>query len=302
MDILKYKMPKKITIEYELMISLPNMYRSFSKVQHSDVYFDFTDTQEVEKGMLAVLGLIFTKIKSQGNRVYLRAGNENIREIFYNYNFIKFDKEKENIPPNYIKHESFNADENDRFRDYFLNEIKEIKNEEGINYITTHIMEIFLNVKTHARNDSERGKYGNKEVFCSGYYDKNKKYLSFMISNNGITFEKNITKRKKIKRKNSFEYIEWAIKEAHSTTQNRPGGAGLAMVVDLISKSGGELCICSGRGFYNIKYSNGEVMDKRDLLTDFPGTIVYIKVPIKFINEIEIVNSEDELTIDDILS
>lgn len=298
-----YPMPKYIKSEFGVFIYLSNMYKRFSNVQFDRLVFDFSFTKHIDKCMLSVLGLIFTKLKSQQNEVYLRNVSAGLKNMLLGYGFIKLSFLKEDILPNYISYKTFNGDENDKYRNYLTEEMKEMKESELIRYLITHVMEIFLNVKTHARVNPEKSKYGNKEVFSSGYFNEEEQYLTISICNNGMTFSENIFQKIKIEYLNEFEYIKWALKQLNSTTENRPGGAGLAMLKELIIESNGELIICSGKGYYSFRFDENKIKteEEKNLSAMFPGTAICIKVPILPINDNLETDFEQEFSVFDIL-
>jgi len=296
-----YQMPRKINYTYGFMMYLSNMYKRYSNIKEERLIFDFTYTKYIEKEMLAVLGIIFTKLKSGKNEIFLRGLSEEQRTMLVEFKFINkdIDIEHEN---SYISYNIFDADDRDAFRKYLCDEIKDIGSDVISRYIITHIMEIFLNIRPHARKNIDKSKFGNKEVFASGYFDKQKRELVLAICNNGKTFAKNIIEKTKIDYLEEFNYIRWALEDYNSTTSGRPGGAGLSMVEELIIKCKGSLMICSGFGYY-LKYFDKEcieIKEMRDLKLEFPVTAVIIKIPIGNIQEV-LVEVGEEFSIDDLI-
>ena len=293
-------MPKKILCTKGIFEYLTNMYKNYELITHSKLFFDFTPTKHIDRRMLGVLGLIFTKLKSKNNEIIIKPSKD-IKELLILSGFFEKFPPQGKIPENLIPYRTFNGDENDKYRNYLTNEMKEIKENSVISYLITHIMEVFLNVKTHARKNTEKSKYANKELFSSGYYNNISKYLLISISNNGRTFSENIYSKTNIEYDSQYEYIQWALKESHSTTENRPGGAGLTMLNDLIKKANGSLIICSGEAFYSIDYlDNNTKVIKEDLLHPYPGTSICINIPICSFDFDNDIREDDEFSIFDL--
>ncbi|MBY6934824.1 hypothetical protein FDB44_17250 [Clostridium botulinum] len=295
-------MPKKIKPVYGIMIYLSNIHKRYCRLQDRKIIFDFTYTKFIEKDMLAVLGLVFVKLKSQRNKIYLRGLSREQREELIEFGFISGMSDKKN-EKNYISYDSFDGDNEKGFRTYLNNEIKNIENKEISKYIISHIMEVFLNIRPHARGKVNKNKFGNKEVFSSGFFDKDKHELIMSICNNGKTFAQNIQQKTLIEYTNEWEYIRWALEECNSTTSGRPGGAGLAMVKEIIIKYKGKLTICSGKAYYSIYFDNqgNKIVEKKDLNTFFPATAVVIKIITDKIDEIY-VDKTEEFSISDLVS
>lgn len=296
-----YPMPKNINYSYGCMSYLSNMYKYYMNVIGQKIVFDFTYTKIINNEMLAVLGIIFTKLKSRRNQVLLRGLSIKLRKLFIDHNFIHNQIPSENTS-NYISYNTFNVDNKDEFREYLFYEMSSIENYEVEKFLVTHIMEIFLNIRVHARNTINKSRFGNKEVFSSGYYNMEKNTLIISICNNGNTFAENILKKSKIEFLKESEYIKWALEKCNSTTSNRPGGAGLAMVKNLLSCYNGELTICSGKGYYSISYDENNIKTevKNDLQIGLPLTIVLLKIPTDKINEV-IIDRDEEFAIEELL-
>lgn len=145
------------------------------------------------------------------------------------------------------------------------------------NKIIQKVFELFSNVFRHSESDLG--------LFCSGqFYPQNDKFY-FTIVDGGVGIKQNVNKyfkkeflqdkkllsRKKYKEQDAVECIKWAMQEGHSTTGK--GGLGLALLMELIKKSDGQLEIISDNGYYAIK--NGEV--HTELLDNvFDGSIISI--------------------------
>lgn len=286
-----YIMPKKIISNMATFHFITCMYNVLSKITYSEICFDFSSTKYIEPNMMAPLGMIFNKIKSQQNKTFLSNLSQNIKDMLLKYNFIHLEDFDNEISQSYIKYENFNGDAVEEYRNYLYDQFIDIKSNDAVELLISNIMEIFINVKMHARSYIDKSRYGNKEVFSSGYYNNGEDYILFSISNNGWTFAENIKNRLKIEYTNHVSYIEWAINHLNSTTdEHRPGGVGLKKLRELITETNGMIIICSGRGYFSLGFE-GNILTtmSKDLMNPFPGTCITVKIPItaslKKINE-----------------
>lgn len=299
----KYFMPKKICSDKITYKFFTCMYNAFEKTFYTEIKFDFSHTKIIDKSIIAPLGLLFTKIRSKQNKIWLSNVSQEIKKIFIEYGFVKIDNMSEIIDQQCMRYKTFNGDNNVLYGKYLSEQMQEIKNTEVISFLKDNIMEIFLNVKMHARIDVNRNRFGDKEVFSSGYYDEKGEYIIFSIANNGETFSENIRRLMRIEYDKEYKYIEWALSNSNSTTDGiRPGGVGLKMLKDLIIKSNGKMTICSGKGYYLIQgcerydYSEGN-----DFKYKFPGTSIDIKIPISKVKENYLNINVNDFNIKDLL-
>ena len=81
-----YPMPKNINCSYGCMLYLANMYKYYMNVIGRKIIFDFAYTKIIDNEMLAVLGIIFTKLKSRKNQIWLRGLSRKFKKLFIDYN------------------------------------------------------------------------------------------------------------------------------------------------------------------------------------------------------------------------
>ena len=277
-----YVMPKRITSKLGVFHFLTCMYKALNGLFYSEIHFDFKNTRYIEPNMMSPIGMLFNKLKNHQNKIYLSNLNAAIKNMLLKYNFIHLSNFNNNIPQNYIKYANFNGDEVENYRKYLYEQLKDLKNIYIVSLLISNIMEIFINVKMHARNNPDKSRYGNKEVYSSGYYNKNENYVLFSISNNGWTFADNVYKKLNINYDNSVNYIKWALNNLNSTTDlQRPGGIGLKKLKELIINTKGMIIICSGKGYFSLSSEKSETkIISNDLTNSFPGTSITVKIPI----------------------
>jgi hypothetical protein len=74
----------------------------------------------------------------------------------------------------------------------------------------------------------------------------------------------------------STDAIRWALQEGHSTkTGSQPGGLGLKLLKEFITRNGGRIQIVSRMGFFELA---GEKETLRMMAGDLPGTTVNIEI------------------------
>lgn len=295
-----YTMPKNILDENGIYEFITLLYNTFNETTNSKIILDFSSTNYINPNLMAPLGMVLTKLKSKNNDIALRNLKIRVKKLLIKYGFLQTSQiPGDIIYQNYIKYESFNGDDPNGFEDYLNLQLAEISNEGIISTLTSHIMEIFVNVKTHARTNEKRSRFKNKEIFTSGYYNENQNYIRFSICNNGKSFCENISSKLNYNFSNEYEYINWSLKEKNTTKNASPGGLGLYMLSNLVNICKGTLIILSGKGYYELSYSkkiNDFKLMCKDFSSSFPGTVVTIKLPLILIPENKIIHND--ITID----
>lgn len=281
-----YMMPKNIINTrgvYEFISLLWATYRSMT---NNTIILNCCNTKNIDLSLMAPLGLVLTKIKSNKNKIYFRQMNKIIKNKLIKAEFIGQNiSSSEDILQNCIKYKTFNGDNNDIFREYIISQLKDLKDIEAVNLLISRIMELFINVKMHARINN-KNRYSNKEVFSAGEYYKEDNYIVFSVANNGITLKENIEKNITGKLQRECDYIKWALQKANSTRKtdtDGPGGLGLYLLVELVKECQGILIICSGKGFYKFNAADSTKNEDLDFTCEFPGTVITIKIPIEYI-------------------
>lgn len=290
-----YTMPNYIEDKEEVYEFITKLYDKFANTLDSKIILDFSLTSYINPNLMAPLGLVLTKIKYNNNEIFLSKMRPSIQKILLKYGFVKKDNFTfSSIMQNYIKYKSFCGDNTDGFEKYLNLQLNDISNKELISTLVSYLMEIFVNVKTHARVNENKNQFKDTEIFTSGYYNENKNYIRFSISNNGKTFMSAINDSLNYIFNYDFEYIEWALKKKNTSKKNVPGGLGLYMLNELVKLSNGELIILSGKGYYHLSYSNkinDFTINVKDFSTSFPGTTVTVKLPLDLIPSGERINN-----------
>lgn len=293
-----YQFPKRIINNKNIHEIFSIFFYNCKNFHDTNIFLDFSSVRWIEPNLIAMLGLILTKLSLNGNIIIFRNIKESVRILLNKYNFLRKESYSDSIPQNYITYSNFNGDDIDSFKLYISDRLKDLNDYPYINDLKNRLFEIFINVKMHARADSTKSKYKNKEIFCSGYYNKNQNYLSVSIANNGRTFAETIYKKLSYVFDEEYKYIEWALRKSNTTRINEPGGLGLYLVLSLIEKLSGELFILSGKGYYEFSKSS---ITSLDIAKPFPGTIITITVPISFNNTFKLNTFETSVDLIDLI-
>lgn len=129
------------------------------------------------------------------------------------------------------------------------------------------LAEIFNNCALHSRS--------GPGVFACGQAYPTRRYLDFTIADAGVGFQTNVSRYLGM-RVPADEAIEWAMIEGNTTRQGDiPGGLGLKIVSQFVTKNNGALMILSGRGFWEL---NAEGARKKLLRIPFSGTMVNLRI------------------------
>lgn len=252
-----------------------------------DCILDFKNASFIRNNYLSIIGLAIEKLKEKNGKYKIIHPNDlKVLKAMMDIEFLdKFDSIQKGSDSynTMIRYTNIISDKDQEFYEFYsyfqkklLAKVQNISTKLA-NKIMQKVFELFSNVFRHS--NSTLG------LFCSGqFYPSNDKFY-FTIVDGGVGIKYNVNKylkkkfnkeksifsRKKYKLKNAIECIEWAIQEGNSTTGK--GGLGLALLLELIQKSDGQLEVISDNACYTIK--NGK-MEKKVLKQKFSGTIVSI--------------------------
>lgn len=269
-------MPKKMKNKKGIYEFISVLYNTFKNKSHSKISLDFKSTTYIDPAIIAPLGLILTRIKSNKNNIYFKnLSNFNIKYL-NKFGLIEIDNKNSFNINNTIKYKTFDDNDFENFKKYLLNQLNELKDRELIETLIIYLGELFENVRMHSNSNK---RYKNKKIFISGYYNIENDFVRFCITNNGCSFKENILNKLHINYHNEFEYILWALKRSNSTRDSdTPGGLGLNMLNNLIENTNGDLIIISGKGYIEITDFK---QNSLDLNCHYPGSIISFTVQIK---------------------
>ena len=129
------------------------------------------------------------------------------------------------------------------------------------------IFEIFGNAVTHS--ETYLG------IFACGQYYPTNHLLNFSIADLGIGIREVVLKKKALAL-SAPKAIQWATEDANTTkTGNIPGGLGLKLLREFITKNGGCLRIVSDSGAWELTQEKTGI---HRFTESFPGTVVNIQI------------------------
>ena len=256
-------------------------------LEEIDILLDFENARFIRNNYLSIVGLAIEKLKAEGGKYDINPPkNTKVLKAMKDVEFLDKFCDIEKGTDSYktmIRYTNISSDSDVKlfeFYDYFQKKLlAKVQNisDKLANKIMQKVFELFSNVFRHSQSE-----FG---LFCSGqFYPSNDKFY-FTIVDGGIGIKQNVNNylqkefnknkgllsRKKYQEKDAVECIEWAIQEGHSTTGK--GGLGLALLIELVKKSNGQLEIISDNGYYAIK--NGKI-SKNTIKNKFSGTIICI--------------------------
>lgn len=274
----KYTMPKKIIPTKGIFEFITILYSTFKNVQYSKISLLSENTRIINPVLMAPLGLVLTKLKSQKNYIVFNKLDKLEIETLKSCGFLNVPA-KNSVPLNYntlLIYSTFSSNESHKFKNYIDTKLKLIDDLEKKDIITSTLYELYENVQMH---NEKNKRYRNKEIFVSGYLRTDTNSFNFSISNNGSTFSEVITKIRGINYFTEYDYIKWALKESNTTRDiSTTGGLGLFLLYELIKKCDGSLFIVSGKGLCCIFPNKKDYFS--DLSSPFPGTSITVSLPL----------------------
>ena len=133
--------------------------------------------------------------------------------------------------------------------------------------IADQILEVFSNACEHS--ESELGVF-----VCGNVCKVGSKTMRISIADAGVGFRKKIEDALGLVMSSS-KAIAWGMAKNNTVRRGSPGGLGLKLLQEFISKNDGRLSVLSDKGFWELS-SGKERMEELDF--SFPGTMVTITV------------------------
>lgn len=269
-------MPKVVNISsYELrnnaesFRSLGELHHDLSRYEDEEIDIDCTKLSWFDAHLSGPLRTIINHSKKNNNSHRLTNVRTDIRDILSKNGLLKRkldDRYRTTMPVM-----SFGLGEHNEFAIYakknlFRAEMPKMtlqlqrKFHEGID-------EIFANCSLHS--DS------SLRIIASGQVYPRKHLLTISISDGGIGIIGSLRKAG-IPIRNHSEAIHWAMQKNNTSRRGDiPGGLGLAVLQEFISKNEGKLLIASKRGYW---CQSGKNLVTKRLDYEFPGTCVIVEI------------------------
>ncbi|MGN0877088.1 MAG: ATP-binding protein [Kiritimatiellia bacterium] len=260
-------------------------------VDHRDVFLDFSNLSDFDENLCAALGVLVSRWKTRDRRVHVLVNGAQALPVIKRNGFLG----ELEIPYVWYNHlPGLAPDRNIRIEDANqqvhslpYRRIKKTDVEAQAAYVseivkedywprvtpalkealTSCILEVFNNAEEHS--ESEAG------VFVCGHVGKaGQRQLRISIADAGIGFRAKIEKALD-KKLSSCKAIAWGMIEGNTVRKGNPGGLGLKLLREFISKNDGKLSVLSDRGYW--EFSSGKERVK-ELDHSFPGTLVTIVI------------------------
>lgn len=249
-----------------------NLLNSISDFENENINIDFSDCIWFEANLSAVLGSIISQLEFKGNKVKLINIREEQKSILCRNSFLgNYGHElQQDERGTTVSYNQFKITDEKLIKTYIGKELLDKKDMPVISptlrtEIIRSIFEIYSNAITHGACDY---------VFsCGQYYPgKTPPYMYFTIVDIGKTIKQNVSQFVKNSSLPGNEAIEWAIKEGHTTkTGPHPGGLGLSLILEFITKNNGKIQIVSADGYWEL--NKGQISSSI-IKNELSGTIV----------------------------
>lgn len=254
--------------------SIAKLYDESKELMFEDVELDFKHCPFFEANMSAPLYAVIARLRSNVNDVSLTNLNSEIETILRKNQFLcAFNKPAIHDTYNTVlPFKKFKTTANEQFLEYLDLHLQNKNLPEMSQALTKKfrqsLLEIFVNAAEHS--DAKEG------IYVCGQFFPRKHKVDFTIADSGVGILENVCQYLKQPNMTADKAIEWALSEGNTTKKGSlPGGLGLKLLTDFISKNQGKLQIISRKGFYEFN-SKGETCNQMNY--DFPGTCVNIEI------------------------
>lgn len=271
---MRIEIQRSVRSDFKGYSDLIYLYHSLKKIQNTAVELNFQHNRWFEANLFALLGAIIFSDSRNTNHYSLLNLNNNLKSVLIRNGFIKNAESKVVSNPNstIIPYKTFSPKADADFASYIKTELLAKTGFPKLSRlaekkIIESIFEIYENARTHGVCD--------KIYTCGQYFPrKDPPRLDITIVDMGVSIKRNVNEFLK-KELSAAKSIEWAVEYGNTTkTGLKPGGLGLDVIRDFISKNNGKIQIVSDNGYweFNRNYT------KTDKFSEpFPGTIVNIE-------------------------
>jgi hypothetical protein len=264
-----------IESNYDGFSQLADIAEATKELFWDDIEIDMMHTSWFDANMCAPFGAILYKASRDLNTVKISDKMPSrIKDILSKNRFLS----NYGIPAIYdtygttVEYKRFEPKDERYFADYIEKKLvrKDIMPEMSealLKKFRESIFEIFNNAVIHSK--TEMG------IFSCGQYYPNQNRFDFCIADLGVGIRQNVIKYLK-KEISADEAILWALKIGNTTKTGKvPGGIGLKLLREFISKNKGRIQIVSDKGYWELAKDGTELI--KTLQFPFPGTAVNIE-------------------------
>lgn len=246
-----------------------------NKIYHlKNIHIDMASVLWFDANMCAPFGAILYKLSRRLNTITLHNIDPKVENILSKNGFLANygHTQKPDTYDTTIEYKRFEPKDGRYFGVYIEKELvgKGIpKMSSGLTKkFRESIFELFSNSVIHSETI-----YG---IFSCGQFFPRKKRLDFSICDLGIGFKNNIKKKCGLDLKPE-KAIAWAMEGKNTTkTDNIPGGLGLKLLKEFITKNSGRIQIISDHGYW--EFNPKEKIRESTFSSLFPGTAVNIEI------------------------
>lgn len=258
--------------------------------QKGDIIWDFSNVRDFDENLCAALGVFLTIWRKAKRRVRPRWQSQELMATFKRNGFLKeFSLPRVawydglfRLPPDRAIDEKEQKFEVVPFHKFergdiegqvaYISKLLSIpwwpKMSEAVkDAIADQILEVFSNACEHS--ESELGVF-----VCGNVCKVGSKIMRISIADAGIGFRKKIEDARGLVMSSS-KAIAWGMAKNNTVRRGSPGGLGLKLLQEFISKNDGKLSVLSDRGFWELSAGREKV---EELDFSFPGTVVTITV------------------------
>lgn len=253
---------------FESYQRLINFYQSNKNKSFSTV--EVRLSQWFAANMSSALGGLLDLIGASLNDIDIKASSD-IERILLKNDFLSYfgHKSIEDTYHTTIRFLKLKPTDGKFFKNYVINDLLEREELPMMSAMVKQkmaeiIYEIFVNAQIHSQTNY---------IYTCGQFFPNQNKIEFTITDTGIGFKNRINKRFN-SNLSSIQAIKWATEDKNTTKEGIPGGIGLAILKEFITKNQGKMQIVSDDGFYQYEHGNEKL---RMFTGSFPGTIVNLQ-------------------------
>ncbi|WP_172745780.1 STAS domain-containing protein [Neorhizobium sp. T7_12] len=253
-----------------------------------DISIDLSAVRWIDAHLSSAILCVIRKMQLRGNRVVFTNASPRITDIMTRNGLFQSDKKTDS--GTVIPLTSFGKAEGIQYSNFIRQHMRRMKFPQMTDALRGKIYEgldeVFINASIHSHLDTE--------IFTCGQFFPKYDRIDFSITDGGIgirgaymrTFGTNIT---------AAAAIDWAMADGNTTRiGDIPGGLGLKILRQFINLNQGRFIVVTGNAFWTEQ--NG-VTDRKQMASDFPGTVVTIEVNTGDTKTYELAKAPDPLNL-----
>ncbi len=254
--------------------TLIGLYAKYASSKFTKIEVDMGHTTWFDADMCAPFGAILYCLGAQGNRISLTQIRPDVERILTKNGFLTH-YGRAALRDTYgttIPYQRFDVKDDRYFAAYVENKfVRRMEMPKMSAALTKRfresVFEIFSNAVLHSQT--------TLGIFSCGQFFPKRNTLDFSVADLGIGIRRNVKEHTGLVL-SPDEAIDWATQGRNTTKRGPiPGGLGLKLLSDFVSKNGGRIQIVSDAGYWTLE--KGKV-DHFPLSAEFPGTVVTVEI------------------------